>query len=71
MIDRLAGDIPVPVAGAAPWQDQLKDAIRGIRPGLAAHRDLARASLGTIPTGPNALRLVDGLLGVLRDCDGL
>jgi AcrR family transcriptional regulator len=67
MIDRIAGDLPIAEVGKAPWQDQLKDAIRGIRRGLGAHRDLARASLGTIPTGPNALRWVNGLLGVLRD----
>ncbi len=67
MIDRLAGDIPVPAVGAGAWQEQLKEAMRGIRRGLAAHRDLAGASLGTIPTGPNALRFIDGLLGVLLD----
>ena len=67
MIDRVAGDLPIAEVGQGPWQEQLKDAIRGIRAGLAAHRDLARAALGTIPTGPNALRWVNGLLGVLRD----
>ena len=30
-------------------------------------RDLAGASLGTIPTGPNALTIVNGLLGVMLD----
>jgi hypothetical protein len=34
---------------------------------MAAHRDLALGALGNIPTGPNALRWVNGLLGVLRD----
>ncbi|WP_270044762.1 TetR/AcrR family transcriptional regulator [Solirubrobacter ginsenosidimutans] len=67
MIDRLAADLPTPEVGAGAWQEQLKEAIRGIRSGLAAHRDLARAALGTIPTGPNALRWINGLLGVLRD----
>src|ERR1700754_2811998 len=67
MLDRVAGDLPIAAVGNGPWQEQLKNAIRGIRTGLAAHRDLARASLGNIPTGPNAMRWVDGLLGVLRD----
>ena len=31
LIDRTAGEIPVPVVGAGPWQDQIKDLIRGIR----------------------------------------
>jgi AcrR family transcriptional regulator len=67
MIDRIAGDLPIAEVGKGPWQEQLKDAIRAIRSGLGAHRDLARASMGTVPTGPNALRWVDGLLGVLRE----
>jgi len=66
LIDRLAADIPKPVAGAAPWQEQLKDVIRAIRASLGAHRDLAQANLGTIPTGPHALELVEAMLGVLR-----
>jgi AcrR family transcriptional regulator len=67
MIDRIAGELPIAEIGAGPWQDQLKDAIRAIRSSLAAHRDLALAALGTVPTGPNALRWVNGILGVLRD----
>jgi AcrR family transcriptional regulator len=67
MIDRLAGELAVPAVGKGPWQDQLKDAIRGIRRGLGAHRDLASASLGTIPTGENALTVIEGLLAVMRD----
>jgi AcrR family transcriptional regulator len=66
LIDRAAAEIPIPVVGAAPWQDQLKDVIRAIRRALAAHRDLAQANLGTIPTGEHALRLTDGVMGVLR-----
>jgi AcrR family transcriptional regulator len=67
LIDRVALTIPRPVVGAAPWQDQLKDVIRNIRASFAAHRDLAQANLGTIPTGPNALALMDAMMGVLRD----
>ena len=67
MIDRIAGELPIAEVGKGPWQEQLKDAIRAIRSGMAAHRDLALGALGNIPTGPNALRWVNGLLGVLRD----
>lgn len=67
IIEKLCGDIPLPEIGAAPWQDQLKDAIRAMRQMFSDHRDLARASLGNIPTGPNALRLINAVLGVLRD----
>jgi tetracycline repressor-like protein len=37
-----------------------------MRDALAAHRDLAGASMANIPTGPNAMRSIDGLLGILR-----
>jgi AcrR family transcriptional regulator len=67
LVDKVTAEIGVPAVGAGPWQDQLKDMIRAMRRTLARHRDLARAVLGTIPTGPNALRLMDGMLGVLRD----
>lgn len=67
MIDRVAGNLPIAEVGNGPWQDQLRDAIRAIRSELAAHRDLALAALGNVPTGPNALRWVNGILGVLRD----
>jgi AcrR family transcriptional regulator len=67
MIDRVAAEIPLPRVGAGPWQDQLKDVIRAIRRLFAAHRDLAHANLGTIPVEPNALTLMDALMGVLRD----
>jgi AcrR family transcriptional regulator len=66
LIDKVSAEIPVPEPGAAPWQEQVKDVVRGIRRVLAAHRDLAHASLGNIPTGPNALRVINGFLGVLR-----
>lgn len=32
----------------------------------ASHADIARASLATIPTGPERLRVVEGLLAILR-----
>src|SRR3954465_1265119 len=41
--------------------------MRGIRRMLGAHRDIAGASLGTIPTGPNALTVINGLLGVILE----
>jgi AcrR family transcriptional regulator len=66
VLDKVVEDIPLPVAGEAPWQEQLKDVIRNMRRVMAAHRDLAYGALGNIPTGPNALRLINATLGVLR-----
>jgi AcrR family transcriptional regulator len=66
MIDRVAGEIDVPEPDPARWQEQLKDFARDMRRVLAAHRDLAGASLANIPTGPHAMRAIDGMLGILR-----
>src|ERR1700754_2212385 len=66
MIDKIAANLPLASVDSGPWQEQLKDAIRAMRRELGAHHDLAKASLGTIPTGPNALRWLDHILGVLR-----
>ena len=56
MIDRLAADLPVARRSAtARGRTSSRTRCAAIRRALGAHRDLARASLGTIPTGPNAL----------------
>lgn len=47
------------------WQEQIKDVVRGIRAGLGTHRDLARACLGRIPTGPEAMVNVERILAIL------
>jgi AcrR family transcriptional regulator len=67
LIDRVSGEVKTPVIGAAPWQDQIKDMIRDVRGRLAAHRDLAHAALGVVPSGPNALVLIEAMLGVMRE----
>jgi AcrR family transcriptional regulator len=66
LIDRVAGEIEAPEPDGARWQEQVKEYARRMRAVLSSHRDLAGASLANIPTGPNALRSIDGLLGVLR-----
>jgi AcrR family transcriptional regulator len=67
MIDRLAVTMFEPGPGKGPWQEQIKEVIRGIRRELGAHRELAFGSLGTIPTGPNSLRIINAMLGVMRE----
>jgi AcrR family transcriptional regulator len=66
LIDRVAGEIEAPEPDPERWQEQLKEYARAIRRALMAHRDLAGASLANIPTGPNAIRSIDGLLALLR-----
>jgi AcrR family transcriptional regulator len=65
LIDRAVGEIEIP-AGDGDWQEQVKQFARAMREMFVRHRDLARANMGVVPTGPNALRASDRMLGVLR-----
>jgi AcrR family transcriptional regulator len=70
MLDRVLGEIDVSdLPDSRPWQDQIKDLIRRAHAAFAAHGDIARASLGRIPSGQNALRQMEVMLTVLRTSD--
>jgi AcrR family transcriptional regulator len=66
-LDLAIGEVQLPeVIDPDRWADQLKEIARHSREVYGRHGDLARAGLGNIPTGPNALRLVDVMLALLR-----
>jgi AcrR family transcriptional regulator len=66
VLDKVFGDLDIRmVADPARWQEQVKDFGRRLRRALLAHRDLAKVSLGTVPTGPNALRGMESMLTLL------
>lgn len=66
VLDRVIGEIQLPEPDPARWQDQLKGwALEGRRV-LKRHRDIARVSLGRIPTGVNVLRNTEWLLDLLN-----
>jgi AcrR family transcriptional regulator len=52
-----------------PWQQQIKEMIRRLHATLIAHGDIGRATLGRIPSGPNALRGMETMLAILRRSD--
>jgi AcrR family transcriptional regulator len=66
MVDRIAGEVEVPEPDPAHWQDQLRTYAQHAQQVWARHADITRASLASIPTGPNRLRVVEGLLAILR-----
>ncbi len=66
LVDRAVGEAELPAPDSGPWQEQVKAFVRLVRTTLTNHRDLARASMGVIPTGPNVLRVTEWLLGILR-----
>jgi len=66
MVDRIAGEIEVPEPDPARWQDQLRTYARHAQRVWARHADITRASLASIPTRPNRLHVIEGLLAILR-----
>jgi AcrR family transcriptional regulator len=65
MYDRIAAQVEVPDPDPAQWQEQLRTYARNAQRVWAAHADIARASLGAIPTGANRLRVAERVLAIL------
>ena len=65
MFDEVCGLVPVPELDPPRWQEQILELARASHRILLDHYDLARAALATIPTGPNALRVSDAMLGMM------
>ena len=65
MFDEMCRLVPLPVPDPAKWKEQLKEVARSGYRVMVEHNDLARAALGTIPSGPNALRISEAMLGIV------
>jgi AcrR family transcriptional regulator len=65
IVDRIAGEVELPKPDPRRWQEQIKDVCRQVFRVLTAHADIARVYLANIPTGPNALRISEGMLAIL------
>jgi AcrR family transcriptional regulator len=65
MFDRICADQPVPKPDPERWAEQLKDMARNGYAAMAAHGDIAKAAIATVPIGPNALRISEGMLAIL------
>lgn len=66
MLDRVAAEIRLPVPDPGRWQEQLKELAREIHRVFTSHRDIAMASMGTIPTGPHLLDVAEAQLALMR-----
>jgi AcrR family transcriptional regulator len=64
--DRVVGELELPEPDPEHWQEQIKEALSELYHVLIAHRDIARVSLARVPSGPNMLRLAEGMLAILR-----
>jgi AcrR family transcriptional regulator len=66
IIDEVIGEQEVPEPDPQRWLEQLKEVARTMRRTILRHRDIVRISIGRIPMGPNALRLSERVLAILR-----
>ena len=66
VLDELIGEVEIPDAEPARWQEQLKETAKSQRRVSLRHPYLVRVSIGRIPMGPNALRCSERTLAILR-----
>ena len=66
MFDEVCGLLELPAQiDPARWKQQIREICRSGHEVLLAHNDLARAIFGSIPSGPNALRVSESMLTLL------
>ncbi len=66
LLDRVISEIELPSrVDARRWQKQLKQLCHAIRDAFAEHRDIARATMGTVPTGERAMELVELMIAAM------
>jgi AcrR family transcriptional regulator len=66
VMEEVIGEQEVPDPDPERWQEQLKEVARVMRRTILRHRDIVQISIGRIPMGPNALRLSERVLAILR-----
>jgi AcrR family transcriptional regulator len=66
IIDRVAGEVPLPKPDPDHWQEQLREWLLGVRRVFERHPGVAALTLGRVPTGPNVLRWAEWTLALLR-----
>jgi AcrR family transcriptional regulator len=66
LMDHVIGEQTVPDPDPERWREQLKEVARTMRATILRHRDIVRISIGRVPMGPNALRLSERVLAILR-----
>ena len=65
MFDRICAEVEVPEPEPDRWQEQIREMARGCHAVMTKYNNISRAALATVPSGPNALRLSEGMLAVM------
>jgi AcrR family transcriptional regulator len=63
--ERLDEEVELPPPDPSRWQEQLQDMLHQVRAAAHRHRDIARISLGRLPSGPMLARFTEWLLALL------
>jgi AcrR family transcriptional regulator len=66
VFDQLVGQVHLAEPDPARWREQVVSMLQGLRHELAAHRDVAVAGLGRVPTSAKTLRAAEVLVATLR-----
>ncbi len=66
LFERATGEMELPEPDPSRWQEQLKEVGRQMRAVMNRHRDIARVSLGRIPSGPTVALFTEWLFELLR-----
>ena len=66
MLDRVMSQLELPQPDPDQWQAQLKEVARELVRLMEANMGIARVASANPPFGPNALRVADWILGLLR-----
>lgn len=66
VLDRALGSVALG-RNKGPWRQRLGDLLKSYLGVLCASPGLAQLAFGTVAVGPNALRIADTLLGLLRE----
>jgi len=65
MLDEVIGEVELPEADPERWREQIKEVCRSQHAAMARHPGIALVSMAHVPTGPNALRCIEGMLAIL------
>lgn len=66
LYDAIIGEVPLPDPDPARWREQVTRLWIDSRDALARGGDIARFTLGRVPIGPNALRIAESVMTLLR-----
>ncbi len=66
VVDRVAGEIPVPEPAPEHWREQVVEWMVAARESMKRHPGVGALTMGRIPIGPNTVRWVEWYLAVLR-----